>query len=137
MHDDIDLDRDPAAELVDSRWWSAGSLLSVEAAAITAFTLAVLAMFGGATIASVVAQSIVGSPWSGADIRWDSVVSAAVALVFAVGAILLGRRVILAEGDDPRWSGDLARAAVVVAGAGGVLSAMVVVTGVLRGPPGS
>ncbi len=94
-------------------------------------------MFGGATIASVVAQSVVGSPWSGADIRWDSVVSAGVALVFALGAILLGRRVILAEGDEARWGGHLARAAAVVAGAGGVLSAMAVATGVLRGPPGS
>ncbi len=137
MHDDNDLDYDPTAALVDTPWWSAGSLLPVEAAAITAFTFAVLGMFGGATIASVVAQSVVGSPWSAADIRWDSVVSAGVALVFALGAILLGRRVIVAEGDEARWSGHLARAAVVVAGAGGVLSAVAVVAGVLRSPPGS
>ena len=136
MHHDNALDHDPAAALDATLWWSAGTLRSVEATAVAA-SFAVLGTFGGATIASVVAQSVVGSPWSGADIRWDSVVSAGVALVFALGAILLGRRVIIAEGDEARWSGHLARAAVVVGGAGGVLSAIAVATGVLRGPPGS
>ncbi len=136
MHDDVDLDHDPGAEVVDPVWWSAGSLLSRESAAISAFTFAVLGMFGGATIASVVAQSVVGRPWNEADIRWDSVVSAGVALLFALGAMLLGRRVILAEAAEPAWSSQLARAAVVVAAAGSVLSAVAVVTGLLRGPPG-
>jgi len=135
MHDDIDLD--PGDEVGESVWWSTRSLLALEAAAITAFTFAVLGMFGGATIASVVAQSVVGSPLSEADIRWDSVVSAAVALLFALGAVLLGRRVILTEGDEPSWSGHLARAAVVVAAAGAMLAAVAVLMGVLRGPPGS
>lgn len=136
MNDDVDFDCDPGAALAEAAWWSTGSLLSAEAAAITAFTFAVLCMFGGATIASVVAQSLVGGPWSEANIRWDSVVAPGVALLFALGAMVLGRRVILAE-DECRWSSHLARAAVVVAVAGGVLSAVAVVTGVLRGPPGS
>ena len=135
-HFDLDLDRNDGLDLVEPGWWSAASLLTVEAAAIAALTFALLGMFGGATVASVVAQAVVGDPWSPADVRWDAVVSAGVALLFVLAALLLGRRVVVAEEDVPPWSGHLARAAVVVAIPGAVLTGVAILAGVLRGPAG-
>jgi hypothetical protein len=62
------------------------------------------------------------------------VAPAVVLLLFALGAMLLGGRVIRGCWDEaPTWAGQLARAAAVGAG----LSVVAIVAGLLRGSPGA
>ena len=123
-------------DLLEPTWWSPASLLSVEASAISAFTVALLGMFGGTTIASVLVQAVVGAPWETHGWVGYSVLSAGTGLLFALGAMLLARRVLV-DADAPAWSGNLARAAVVVAAIGGALSIVAVLAAVVRGSPGT
>ncbi len=123
-------------DLLEPAWWATASLLSVEASALSAFTVALLGMFGGTTIASVLVQSVVGAPWEPDGWVWYSVLSAAMALLFALGAILLARRVLV-DADAPDWSANLARAAVVVAAIGVALSTVALLAAAMRGSPGT
>ncbi len=137
MDEDIGLeefDSEADEDLVEPAWWAPASLLTTEAAAITAFTVALLGMVGGTTIASVLVQSVVGAPWEQDGWVWYSVLSAGMALVFAAGAVLLARRVIR-DADAPGWSGHLARAAVLVAAAGIALSTLAILATAVQGSP--
>ena len=112
-----------------------------KASAITAFTLALVAMFGPITIATVVADTLVAAPWEPSDFRWHAVTVASVVLVFALGAILLGRRVTsMLDADNAGWSDSLARAAVAVGAVCATLASIALLSGILRtpsgGPPG-
>jgi hypothetical protein len=118
-------------------WWSPSSLLTAEAAAITAFTFAVLSLLGGSTTATLM-QAILGLTFEPVDYRWISLAPPVVLLLFALGAMLLGGRVIRGGRDEaPTWAGQLARAAVVVAGVGAGLWVVAIVAGLLRGSPGA
>ncbi len=139
MDEDIELDEfhfEADEDLIEPAWWAPASLLTAEAAAITAFTVALLGMFGGTTISSVVVQSVVGAPWEQDGWVWYSVLSAGMALVFAAGAVLFARRVIR-DADAPGWSGHLARAAVLVAAAGTALSILAILATAVQGFPGA
>jgi hypothetical protein len=135
VNDDMEFGTDEDLESTDRAWWAPASLLSAEAAAITAFSFAVLAMFGGATIAPVVARALAGNPWDG-DLRGESTISAGVAMLFALGGLVLARRVLTTPADAPPGSVHLARAAVVLASAAGVLAAVAVLAGVVGAGPG-
>jgi hypothetical protein len=118
-------------------WWSPSSLLTAEAAAITAFTFAVLSLLGGSTTATLM-QAILGLTFEPVDYRWISLAPPVVLLLFALGAMLLGGRAIRGGRDEaPTWAGQLARAAVVVAVVGAGLSVVAIVAGLLRGSPGA
>ncbi len=121
---------------LDPTWWSTSSILSAEPAAISAFTLAVLGMFGGGSLASVVAQSFVGIPSEPADGRWDVVIPASMALLFALGAVLLARRAIVGRVAGPTWVTHLAGAAVVVAGVSSLASVVALVAASIGAAPG-
>ena len=123
-------------ELLEPTWWAPASLLSAESSAVSAFTVALLGMFGGTTIVPVLVQSVVGAPWEPDGWVWYSVLSAAMALLFALGAILLARRVLVVA-DAPDWSGNLARAAVVVAAVGFALSTVALLAAAMQGSPGA
>lgn len=123
-------------DLRDPDWWSPAWILSAESAALSAFTLAVLGMFGGASLAAVVAQSLGGVRSEPADVRWDVLVPASMALLFALSAVLLARRVIVATRTDPTWATHLAGAAAVVAGASAAASVVAMAACALGAPPG-
>jgi hypothetical protein len=61
-----------------------------------------------------------------------------VLLLFALGAMLLGGRVIRGGRDEATaWAGQLARAAVVIAAVGAGRSVVAIVAGLLRDWPGA
>jgi hypothetical protein len=124
-------------DLHKQAWWSPSSLLTAQAAAITAFTFAVVSLLGGTTTQTLM-QAILGFTFEPIDYRWIVLVPPIVLLLFALGAMLLGARAIRRDRDEaPTWAGQLARAAVVVAVVGAGLSVVAIVAGLLRGSPGA
>jgi hypothetical protein len=117
----------------DPPWWAPASLLTAPAAAIAAFTFAVLSLVGDST-AGMLVQAIVGFSDGPVDFRWVTVAPAVVSLLLALGAVLLGRKVVRATTTEAAgWAGQLARASVVVAAVGAGFSVAAIVAGLLRG----
>ena len=81
-----------------------------------------LSLLGGSTTATLM-QAILGLTFEPVDYRWISLAPPIVLLLFALGAMLLGGRVIRRGRDEaPTWAGQLARAAVVIAAVGAGVS---------------
>ncbi|MGI8806689.1 MAG: hypothetical protein ACR2KK_02320 [Acidimicrobiales bacterium] len=117
------------------RWWTPDGLLTVEASAITAFTLAIAGLMGW--IGFPVAEALVGIPGGPAQMQERLVVSALIVLVVLIGAFWLCQRVLLDDDDDPpAWARHLAGASVVIAGIGTAFSIVTVVGALLVHEPG-
>ncbi len=113
----------------DVRWWSPAALLSPEAQALAGFTFALLSMFGGG-IANLVAQAVLGFTFDSSQARLHVVVPGLVLLFLALLGIWLGRQVIRGGWEEaPTWAGQLARAAVIVAVVGVVVSLVTIIGG--------
>ena len=115
-------------------WWP-DVLSSPEASAITAFTLALASVFGPATIATFVADAVVAAPWEPSGFRWRAIVAAGLILLLALGAVLLGRRVVATPGEDRRWSDHVARAAIAVGALSATLAALAFTSALLHSSP--
>lgn len=117
------------------RWWSPGTLLTSEASAITAFTLAVTGLMGW--VGFPVADALVGFSGRPDQVKERIVVGAIVALVVLIGAFWLCQRVLLDDddGEVSAWPRHLAGASVVIAAIGSALSIVTVIGGLLVGNP--
>jgi hypothetical protein len=115
--------------------WSPLSLLTAEAASITAFSIALGSMLGlGSSM--LVAQSVLGTPIGPSDLRIQNLIAAAITLAMALGAILLASRVLRqAEAQYAQWAQHLARAAVAVGAIGALLSAAALIGALLSHTP--
>lgn len=134
---DEDLLLSPDEDQPPPAWWSPSSLLTPEVTSITAFTIALLSAFGIGN-AMLVAQSVLGSP-AGPDpsaLRAWNLITAAILLAMALGAILLARRVFrLAEPWCAQWTRHLAGAAAAVAALSTVLNTAALIAALLRHAP--
>ncbi|MEA2844441.1 MAG: hypothetical protein QOJ69_2112 [Actinomycetota bacterium] len=70
------------------------------------------------------------------DVRWNVVIPASMALLFALGAVLLAGRALVWLGAGPTWATHLAGAALVVAGVSSVASIVAIVAATMGAPPG-
>ena len=113
----------------------AGSeLLTPKAAAITAFTFAVLAL-SGQNAWTVAVQSFFGTSFGAGDYGRVVAFGALAAMLLAFGTVLLARRVIQPPGGAGQgWEQHLARAAVIVAGFAAVCAALTAIGGIVGGP---
>lgn len=128
----MDYEGDDLAE-AEPRWWSPTGLLTPEASAITALTLAVVGVIGGGFIGFPVAQALVGFGDGPDDMRMHNVVSAAIVLLLLLGTIWLARRVLLDDDVEASvWCRHLAGSAVIVAAVGSALSAVTIIGGLLQ-----
>jgi hypothetical protein len=120
---------------VRTYWWAPSSMLTPEAGAITAFTLAVISTLGFGSW-TLLTQSVLGAPTGQDDIRGQNLLSAAILLATALGAILLAGGVLRgAAARASNWASQLARAAVAVAAFGALLSAVTIIGTLLRHSP--
>lgn len=135
-------------EVAEAAWWSPAALLSSEASAITAFTLAVVAVVGGGFIGFSAAQAVVGFAFEPNDMRKHSIVTAMIVLLVLIWAFWLARRVLLDEGNldggdpdsgdlsgttnAPAWCRHLASSAIVVSAIGFTLSAVTIIGGLAQ-----
>jgi hypothetical protein len=111
---------------------SVAALLTPESTAITAATLAYLSVFDAGGVASAI-QATFG--WSfGFDDSYASNIAAAglFMILAAVGATVLGLRVVRLAPAQQRWAGHLARASILVAALGAVLGVITVVGALAR-----
>jgi len=108
------------------------AMLTPEASAITAFTLAVLAMTGQG-VWTQLAQVFFGTSFRENQFTSVLTVAAFASLVMAAAAVLLGRRAMSAPQTEAAWSGHLARAAVLLGLVAGVVSLLTLVVGLLQG----
>jgi hypothetical protein len=101
-------------------------LLTRQASAITAFTLAVLSVFGQGSWTTAL-QSVTGFVPGGAGyfsmVMWFGIIE----LGLAVGAMLLAGRVLTGDPDQARWEGHLARAAAMIALLGTVFAVVTII----------
>ena len=108
-------------------------LLTPKAAAITAFTFAVLALSGQNAWTAAV-QSFFGTSFGTEDYGRVVAFGAVAAMLLAFGAVLLARRVIQPPGAGQGWEQHLARAAVMVAGFAALCAALTAIGGFVGGP---
>lgn len=118
-------------------WWAPSSLLTPEARAITAVTLVGFSMFGFGSWTLLV-QAVLGAQ-SGPgpdDVRAENLLSAAILLVMALGAIFLASGVLRgAAAQAASWASQLARAAVAVGALSALLSGVTIIGVLLRHSP--
>jgi hypothetical protein len=137
---EADVDEVDGVDQGDGEWEGAGGWLpevlsSPEASAITAFTLALASVFGPASIVTFVADALMSAPWDPSSFKWRTVIAAGLILLLALGAVILGRRVVATPGDDRGWSDHVARAAIVVGAVSATLSAFAFLNALLRSSP--
>lgn len=126
----MELDDDDEEFVPPSRWWSPGTLLTGEASAITAFTLAVAGLMGW--IGFPVAEALLGATGFPDKLRERLVVSALVVLVVLIGTFWLCQRVLHDDDDEvAAWARHLAGASVVIAAIGATLSIVTIIAGLL------
>ncbi|HET6626475.1 MAG TPA: hypothetical protein VFG63_08790 [Nocardioidaceae bacterium] len=113
-------------------WWRPAGLLTSQASATVAFTLAVLSMMGQGSWTLAV-QSFFGTMFAPSD--YGSVVTAGgiASLLLAAAAILLGGRVLSARPDHTSWDTQLARAAVLVGALGALLAVITILGAAIQG----
>ncbi len=127
-------------EVEEDEWDGAGGWLpdvlsSPEASALTAFTLALASVFGPASIVSFVADALMSAPWDPSGFRWRTVIAAGLILLLALGAVVLGRRVVAAPREDRGWSDHVARAAIAIGAVSATLSALAFTSALLHSSP--
>jgi hypothetical protein len=110
-----------------------GALLTPKSTAIAGFAFAVFSMLGQGTWTAAVQSLFWGSNFP--ESQLPSVLGgwAVASLLLAVIAGLLARRTLTEAGGAAGWEGHLARAAVLVAAAGAVLSALGIIGALLHG----
>lgn len=110
-----------------------GALLTPKATAIAGFAFAVFSMLGQGTWSAAVQSLFWGSSFP--ESQLPSVLGswAVASLLLAVVGWLLARRTLTDPGAAAGWEGHLARAAVLVAAAGALLSVLGIVGALLHG----
>ena len=114
-----------------SAWWSPSSLLTPEAASITAFSIALISTAGFGNW-FLITTSMFNPNTGPGDLR-PQITGAAILLAMALGAILLASRVLRrAEVRCAQWARHLAGAAVPVAAIGTLLNAAALIGALLN-----
>ena len=114
-----------------SAWWSPSSLLTPEAASITAFSIALISTAGFGNW-FLITSSLFNPNTGPGDLR-PQIMGAAILLAMALGAILLAGRVLRqAEARPAQWARHLAGAAVPVAAIGTLLNAAALIGALLN-----
>ena len=114
-----------------SAWWSPSSLLTPEAASITAFSIALISTAGFGNW-FLITTSLFNPSAGPGDLR-PQIMGAAILLAMALGAILLAGRVLRqAEARYAQWARHLAGAAVPVAAIGTLLNATALIGALLN-----
>jgi hypothetical protein len=105
-------------------WWRPAQLLTAHTSATVAFTFAVLSMLGQGAW-TMAAQSFTGTTFAPSEFL---VTGGVASLALAVGALWLGRRVLVARATAPSpWAAHLAGAAVVVGALGALLAILTII----------
>jgi hypothetical protein len=126
------IDQGDSRETTPERWWGPAGLLTPPAAATTAFALAVFSMLGQGTWTTAV-QSFFGTSFGPNDYSIILAATGVATGALALGALWLGRRVVTDGRAVASWEGHLARAAILVAALGAVLSILTIIGGVVQG----
>lgn len=114
--------------------WSDGQLFTPRATAIAAFTFAVLSMQGQGTWSQALGAVFWNSGnFPSSQVPFVFAVWAFATLLLAVVAWLLAVHTLRDRTAAGSWEGHLARAAMIVAAAGAVLSVLGVLAGAVRG----
>jgi len=114
-----------------SAWWSPSSLLTPEAASITAFSIALISAAGFGNW-FLITTSLFNPSAGPGDLR-PQIMGAAILLAMALGAILLAGRVLRqAEARPAQWARHLAGAAVPIAAIGTLLNAAALIGALLN-----
>jgi len=114
-----------------SAWWSPSSLLTPEAASISAFSIALISAAGFGNW-FLITTSLFNPSAGPGDLR-PQITGAAILLAMALGAILLAGRVLRqAEARHAQWARHLAGAAVPVAAIGTLLNAAALIGALLN-----
>lgn len=108
------------------------TILTSKSAAIAGFTFAVFSMLGQGTWSYALQAVFWGASFPQRDVLQVIVGWAIASLMLAAAGLVLARRALRFPLSDEAWEGHLARAAVIVAGVGVLVSLVGIIGGLLR-----